>query len=79
MHKRKERIIMAGALEGIRVLDMGRVISAPMCSMILADMGAEVIKVEQPDCGDDCRTWSPVKTARVLTSLTSTGAKRVLP
>ena len=52
---------MAGALEGIRVLDMGRVISAPMCSMILADMGAEVIKVEQPDCGDDCRTWSPVK------------------
>lgn len=52
---------MAGALDGIRVLDMGRVISAPMCSMILADMGAEVIKVEQPGSGDDCRTWSPVK------------------
>ena len=52
---------MAGALEGIRVLDMGRVISAPMCSMILADMGAEVIKVEQPGAGDDCRAFTPVK------------------
>ncbi len=50
-----------GALSGIRVLDMGRVISAPMCTMMLADMGAEVIKIEQPGDGDDCRTWSPVK------------------
>ena len=50
-----------GALKGIRILDMGRVISAPVCTMILADMGAEVIKVEEPKSGDDARTWAPVK------------------
>jgi formyl-CoA transferase len=48
-----------GALENITVLDMGRVIAAPFCTSILADMGARVIKVETPDGGDDSRAYSP--------------------
>lgn len=46
------------ALEGIRVLDMSRVLAGPFCSMILADLGAEVIKVETP-WGDDSRMFGP--------------------
>jgi crotonobetainyl-CoA:carnitine CoA-transferase CaiB-like acyl-CoA transferase len=46
-------------LEGIKVLDMTRVLAGPYCTMILADMGAEVIKVEQPGKGDDTRQFGP--------------------
>ena len=48
-----------GALENLTVLDLGRVIAAPFCASILADMGARVIKVEQPDKGDDSRQYGP--------------------
>lgn len=46
-------------LEGIKVLDLSRVLAGPYCTMILGDLGAEVIKVEKPDVGDDSRKFGP--------------------
>jgi formyl-CoA transferase/CoA:oxalate CoA-transferase len=48
-----------GALHHVTVLDLSRVLSGPFCTMQLADMGARVIKIEQPDRGDDTRAWGP--------------------
>ncbi|MEZ0603440.1 CaiB/BaiF CoA transferase family protein [Paraburkholderia sp. IW21] len=50
---------MAGSLSHIRVLDLSRVLAGPWATQILGDLGAEVIKVERPDTGDDTRTWGP--------------------
>lgn len=50
---------MAGPLAGIRVIEVGQALAGPLAGMIFADMGAEVIKVEKPDGGDDARLWGP--------------------
>jgi crotonobetainyl-CoA:carnitine CoA-transferase CaiB-like acyl-CoA transferase len=49
------------ALEGIKIIDLSRVLAGPFCTMLLADMGAEVIKVEIPGKGDDSRSFPPFK------------------
>ncbi|MEE3327361.1 MAG: CoA transferase, partial [Myxococcota bacterium] len=48
-----------GALEGIKVVELGELISAPYCGKLFADYGADVLKVEQPSGGDPARQWGP--------------------
>jgi crotonobetainyl-CoA:carnitine CoA-transferase CaiB-like acyl-CoA transferase len=49
----------AGPLAGVRIADLSRVLAGPYCTMVLADLGADVIKVERPQGGDETRTWGP--------------------
>jgi crotonobetainyl-CoA:carnitine CoA-transferase CaiB-like acyl-CoA transferase len=49
----------AGPLEGIRVLDLSRILAGPLATMVLGDLGADVVKVERPGSGDDTRRWGP--------------------
>lgn len=51
---------MEQALSGIKILDLSRILTGPFCTMLLADMGADVIKVEEPKLGDHLRWWSPL-------------------
>ena len=50
---------LSSPLEGYRILDLSRVLAGPYCTMMLGDLGAEVIKVERPGAGDDTRAWGP--------------------
>lgn len=58
---------MSAALRGIRVLDLSRILAGPWATMTLGDLGAEVIKVEQPGKGDDTRSWMPPSVEGVAT------------
>jgi len=49
----------AGPLQGLRILDLSRILAGPFATQLLADMGADVIKVERPGAGDDTRAWGP--------------------
>ena len=51
--------MIANALSGIRVVDLSRILAGPWCTQNLADLGAEVIKIEKPEAGDDTRGWGP--------------------
>jgi crotonobetainyl-CoA:carnitine CoA-transferase CaiB-like acyl-CoA transferase len=50
---------MAGALDGVRILDLTRILAGPICTQLLGDLGADVIKIEKPGAGDDTRGWGP--------------------
>ncbi|KRF62709.1 CoA-transferase [Bacillus sp. Soil768D1] len=50
---------MNGALDGVRIIDVSRVLAGPFCSMILGDLGADVIKIEHHESGDETRGWGP--------------------
>jgi crotonobetainyl-CoA:carnitine CoA-transferase CaiB-like acyl-CoA transferase len=48
-----------GALTGLKVIDLSRILAGPSCTQILGDLGADIIKIEKPDAGDDTRQWGP--------------------
>ena len=50
---------MTGPLAGIRILDVSRILAGPVCTQLLGDYGADIIKIEKPGAGDDTRTWGP--------------------
>ncbi|HRS53498.1 MAG TPA: CoA transferase, partial [Bacteroidales bacterium] len=57
---------MSKPLENVKILDLSRVLAGPFCTMLLSDLGAEVIKVEMPEKGDDSRQFGPFKNGRSL-------------
>src|SRR3979409_2408140 len=50
---------MAGPLSGVRIVDLTRALAGPYCTLLLGDMGADVIKIELPGSGDETRQWGP--------------------
>lgn len=68
--------IAPGALEGIRILDLTRVLAGPYSAQILADMGADVIKIEQPNRGDDARGMGPYQNEESIYFITNNRNKK---
>ena len=64
------------ALDGIRILDLSRVLAGPFCGALLGDMGADVIKVEDTRGGDEARTWPPLKQGEAAAYLVNNRNKR---
>jgi len=67
---------MSGALDGVKVLDLSRILAGPWATMTLGDLGAEVWKVEQPGNGDDTRSWSPPSAAGEATYFLGTNRNK---
>jgi len=67
---------MPKPLEGVRVLDLTRVLAGPFCTMMLADLGAEVVKVEVPGTGDDSRSFGPFRNGKSLYYITVNRGKK---
>lgn len=67
-------------LEGIKVIEVGQALAGPLSGVILADLGAEVIKIEKPDGGDDARLWGPMATedASLMFNATNRSKKSVI-
>src|SRR6185295_14646974 len=68
----------AGALEGIRVVDLSRFIAGPYCAMLLGDMGADVVKVEPPGRGENSRGFAPFVEGESLYTMVFNRNKRSL-
>ena len=59
IHQDQLRMINKRLLEGIKIIDMSRILAGPWATQLLADYGADVIKIEKPSKGDDTRHWGP--------------------
>ena len=68
--------VAPGALQGIRILDLTRVLAGPYSAQILADMGADVIKIEQPNRGDDARGMGPYQNEESIYFITNNRNKK---
>ena len=69
---------MPPSLAGIRVIDCSRVLAGPFCGMLLSDLGADVIKVEDTGAGDESRTWPPYKDGEAAAYLLFNRTKRAM-
>ena len=69
---------MAGALDKIKVVDLTRTLAGPFCTMLMGDMGAEVVKIEEPTGGDETRKWTPFVNGESTQFLTFNRNKRSL-